>query len=190
MPRTQELVSSSFDEPTGGRLGGGGDKGAAVEPGLVELLGLGVEHSQDLLARVVEPGRGLGQPASGAVVPAGGVGGHQFFLAGKGIVERRLGYPGTLDNTVDADRLDALGIEELVGGSQQPLTGSLPGAFHETGGASPEPGDKPVPEREPADETPELLALSITTLVTQVPATQGQVAPMSAAGSAAWTYGS
>ena len=52
-----ELVGGLLDETAGGCLGGSGDEGAAVEVGLLVLLGLGVEDSQDFLAWVVDATR-------------------------------------------------------------------------------------------------------------------------------------
>ena len=50
------------------------------------------------------------------------VGGHQLFLATEEVVERSLGHAGALDDPVDADSLDALGVEELVRSSEKPLS--------------------------------------------------------------------
>ena len=63
-----ELVGGLLDESARGCLGGSGDEGAAVEVGLLVLLGLGVEDSQDLLARLVDLLDRLGEPGGREVV--------------------------------------------------------------------------------------------------------------------------
>ena len=79
----------------------GGDEGTTVEVGLLELLPLGVEDGQDLLAGMVEAFDRLGEPARRAVVSRGHVSGHQLLLAAaKEVVQRSLCHPGTLDDPV------------------------------------------------------------------------------------------
>jgi hypothetical protein len=51
------------------------------------------------------------------------VGGNQFFLAAEEVIQRGLGHSGPSDDPVDADRLDALGVEELVGRVKEALSG-------------------------------------------------------------------
>ena len=58
----------------------------------------------------------------------GQIGGHQLFLAPEEVVERGFGDPGALDDAVDADGLDALGVEEFVGRSQEALPWPRPEA--------------------------------------------------------------
>ena len=49
----------------------------------------------------------------------------QPVLAAEQAVEGRLGDAGLLDDAVDPDGVDALLVEELVGGGEQPVTGRL-----------------------------------------------------------------
>src|ERR1700678_816403 len=49
------------------------------------------------------------------------VGADQFLLAAEAIVKRGFGHPGALDHAVDADQVESLFIEQLVGGGEQAL---------------------------------------------------------------------
>jgi hypothetical protein len=49
------------------------------------------------------------------------VGADQTFLAAEEVVQRTLRYPCVFDDAVDADRLDALGVEQLVRRCEEPV---------------------------------------------------------------------
>ncbi len=66
--RGPEGVGRLFDQPSGWRLGGGGDEGATVEVRLPKLVGLGIEDGQDLPARIIDRTDRLGETRNRAVV--------------------------------------------------------------------------------------------------------------------------
>ncbi len=57
--------------------------------------------------------------------PACEVGPDELLLAAERAVERGLGHARLLDDAVDADRVDALLVEELVGGGEQSVPGAM-----------------------------------------------------------------
>ena len=101
-------------------LGGGDDQRAAIEIGLLVLWRLGSEDCQDHLSRMVEPIEGL-VPADRAARPDMRRLGNPYFR--RGCSAKSL-PPGAPDGPIDADRLDALGVEELVS-SLEPALSSL-----------------------------------------------------------------
>ena len=111
------------DGPARRGFGAGGDKRASIEVRLAELGGLGVEYGEDLLAGIVVSGGGVAQPADRALVATHQVGVDELLFAVEVVVERGTGYAGVFDDAVDTDGVDALGVEELVGGSEEPVTG-------------------------------------------------------------------
>src|SRR5579863_5000061 len=54
-------------------------------------------------------------------MPGVEVGADELLFAAERAVERSLGDAGTLDDAIDPDRLDALGVEKLARRVQQPL---------------------------------------------------------------------
>ena len=104
---------------------GPGERAAAVVR-LGEQLPLAFEHGQQALARGVvafyRPHYALGD----AGVAGLQVGADQLVLAAEGVVQRGLGHAGLLDDAVDADRVHALVVEQLVGRGQQPLARRRP----------------------------------------------------------------
>ena len=84
---------------------------------------LGVEYSEDLLAGIVVFGGDVAQPADRALVATYQVRMDELFFAVEVVVERGTGYTGVLDDAVDTDGVDSLGVEELIGGSEEPVPG-------------------------------------------------------------------
>ena len=112
-PRS-ELVGGALNEAARRRFGGSRDERATPKVGVLKQLGLGIEDSQDLLARVADLGDRFGEAASRVFVPRCQVSGLELLFAPEEVVERGFRYRGALDDPVDADALDALGVEELV----------------------------------------------------------------------------
>jgi hypothetical protein len=68
-------------QPASWLLDRGGHEGTAVETGLSELLGLGIEHGEDLLPRVVHGLDGRGKHVGRPGVTGLQIGLHQLFFA-------------------------------------------------------------------------------------------------------------
>jgi len=63
------------------------------------------------------------QPLLAGGVAIGQIGPDESVFAAEGAVEGGLGHAGPLDHAVDADGVDALLVEQLVGCGQQPVAG-------------------------------------------------------------------
>jgi UDP-N-acetylglucosamine 2-epimerase (non-hydrolysing) len=105
---------------------GPGERAAPVVR-LGEQLALAFEHGQQALARGVVAFHRLRDALGDAGVACLQVGADQLVLAAEGVVQRGLGHAGPLDDAVDADRVHALVVEQLVGRGQQPLARRRPG---------------------------------------------------------------
>ena len=103
------------------RFGAGPGERAAAIVRLGEQLALALEHGQQPLARGVVPLHRLRDALGDAGVAGLQVGADQLVLAAEGVVQRGLGHAGLLDDPVDADRVHALVVEQLVRRGQQPL---------------------------------------------------------------------
>ena len=122
-PRAEGSRGLSLDAVRGG-FGGGVHEGAAAVFGLGEQGAEDVVDGQDPRARV-----GVGFDAGGDLigpraVTMGEVLTDEVLLAGEGVVERALGYAGAGDDAVDADGVDALVVEQVVGRLQDALLGA------------------------------------------------------------------
>jgi hypothetical protein len=117
-------VADRLDGVAGGRLGAGVDERAAVVARGGEPLRQQREDPDDPVARVFPPGRqdgGDGRlPAVAAPLQ---VGADELLLGAVGAVERGARDIGLLEDPVDADRADALLIEQLVGRGEEPFAG-------------------------------------------------------------------
>src|SRR5207248_5205864 len=104
---------------------GPGERAAAVVR-LGEQLDLAFEHGQQALAWGVVAVHRLHDALGDAGVAGLQVGADQLVLAAERVVQRGLGHAGLLDDAVDADRVHALGVEQLVGRGPPPLAGRGP----------------------------------------------------------------
>jgi len=100
---------------TGPGFGAGPGERAAAVARLGVQLPLALEHGQQALARGAVAVHRRHDALGDAVVAGLKVGADQFVLAAERVVQRGLGHPGLLDDAVDADRVDALVVEQLVG---------------------------------------------------------------------------
>src|SRR5215469_4181455 len=110
-----------------GQFGGGVDEWAAAECLRRRPSAQAVEYCQDLLA-----GRGAGVFGRNVVADDGGAVriealGDEPVLAAELLVQRALGNAGLLADQIDADGPDALPVEQVGGGVQQPLARGGPG---------------------------------------------------------------
>ncbi len=107
--------------PGVGQLGGRVDEWAAAESGRRRPAAKPVEDRQDLLAgrRAVVVSRQV--HAEYGRAPRLEALGDELILAAELLVERALGDPGGLAHQVDADSSDALPVEQVSRGVQQPL---------------------------------------------------------------------
>src|SRR6185369_16125336 len=99
---------------------------AAAVVRLGEQLPLAFEHGQQALTRGVVAVHSPLDALGDAGVAGLQVGTDQLVLAAEGVVQRGLGHAGLLDDAVDADRVYALVVEQLVGRRQQPLARRRP----------------------------------------------------------------
>ena len=72
-----------------------------------------LEDREEALAGTAVPLDGRHEPFGRAVVSSGKVGAHQAFLVAEQVVEGCLGDPRVFDDSIDADGLDALGVEQF-----------------------------------------------------------------------------
>jgi hypothetical protein len=94
-----------------------------IEVRLSEDGGLEVEDGENLLPRVVVCGDDLVQTVRRSLVTSQEIRVNELLFAIEVVVEGRPRHTGVLNDPVDPDRVDALGVEELVGGGDQPVAG-------------------------------------------------------------------
>src|SRR6266446_6156920 len=97
------------------------DECTSAEVGLDGDLGHDIEHAEKAVPRVVVMSQSLLQPFLAGLVSAGEVGADQSLLAAEAVVERGFRDTSMLDHAVDAHRVDALFVEELLRGGQEPF---------------------------------------------------------------------
>src|SRR6266853_3759788 len=102
-------------------LGARADECTSAEVGLDGDLGHDIEHAEKAVPRVVVLSQSLLQPFLAGLVPGIEIGTDQPLLAAEAVVERGFRDPSVFDHAVDADRVDALFVEEFLRSGQEPF---------------------------------------------------------------------
>src|SRR6266478_2854613 len=118
-PRAR-LVTDTLYAASSASFSARADECTSAEVGLDGDLGHDIEHAEKTVPRVVVPSQSLLQPFLAGLMPAGEVSADQPLLAAEAVVERGFRDPGVFDHAVDADRVDALFVEEFLRSGQEP----------------------------------------------------------------------
>jgi hypothetical protein len=105
-----------------GVLRDGVEEGAPAKARRPDLPGDGQADRPDHVLGTPPVAQRVGDPAAHRLARLGQVGDDEVLLAGEVAVERRAGHPRLGDDPIDADGVDALGVEDPARRADQPLS--------------------------------------------------------------------
>src|ERR1700738_3894820 len=103
-------------------FGGGINEGTAAEPRKGHIVSDRIEDRQDLLVRVVDTGLSLLDSLLPRLKAATKIGGDQFVLYAKKVIQRAFSHASLRDDGVDTGGMDTVAVEQLVRRGEQSFT--------------------------------------------------------------------